>query len=103
MLDAQEKLNNEIDKTTFLSTNIPIISNFNASINLTKKDIIYSLKNQMANKVSWTNSIKVLENTNESEIIEIGPGKILSGLISRITKKFDIKSINKVEDLKKFN
>ena len=37
-----------------------------------------------------------------SKIIEIGPGKILSGLISRITNKFDIINIDKIEDLDKF-
>ena len=102
MIDAQNELKQEINKINFLSSNIPIISNFNASINSNPKDIIYSLVNQMASKVNWVDSIKTLENTKESSIIEIGPGKVLSGLISRITKKFDIISIDKIEDLKKF-
>ena len=62
-----------------------------------------SLKNQMANKVKWTESIKKLEETDTFEIVEIGPNKVLSGLISRITKKFDIKSVDKIIDLEKFN
>ena len=99
---SQNKLINEIDKTSFTQGNIPIISNYDASINFKVKDIINSLKNQMANKVRWTESIKKLEKTEISEIIEIGPGKVLSGLISRISKKFDIKSIDKITDLKKF-
>jgi malonyl CoA-acyl carrier protein transacylase len=57
----------------------------------------------MANTVRWTDSIKELEGTETTQIIEIGPGKVLSGLIARISQKFDIKSINKIEDLKKFN
>ena len=57
----------------------------------------------MANRVKWTDSIKRLEKTETTQIIEIGPAKVLSGLISRITQKFDIKTIDKVEDLKKFN
>ena len=57
----------------------------------------------MANRVRWTDSIKKLEETDTTQIIEIGPGKVLSGLIARITKKFDIKSINKIEDLKNIN
>ena len=57
----------------------------------------------MANRVKWTDSIKTLEKTDINQIIEIGPGKVLSGLITRITKKFDIKSIDKINDLKKFN
>ena len=56
----------------------------------------------MSNKVRWTESIKKLEETNLKEIIEIGPSKVLSGLISRITNKFDIKSVDKIIDLEKF-
>jgi len=102
MKDAQSKLSIEIDKISFSSINIPIISNFDSSINYNQKEIVYSLKNQMANKVQWTQSIKLLEGTDTSTIIEIGPGKVLSGLISRISNKFDIKSIDKIQDLEKF-
>jgi [acyl-carrier-protein] S-malonyltransferase len=102
MNDAQNKLINEIDKINFKNSNLPIISNYNSSINLNIDSIIYALKNQMANRVRWTDSIKKLEETDTKKVIEIGPGKVLSGLITRITKKFDIKSIDKIEDLKKF-
>ena len=55
----------------------------------------------MANKVNWTASIKKLEEIGENDILEIGPGKILSGLINRISKNFNVKSINTTEDLLK--
>ena len=103
MNDAQIKLINEIDKINFKDSNMPIISNYDSKINSNIDSIIYALKNQMANRVKWTDSIKRLEETDTTQIIEIGPGKVLSGLVTRITKKFDIKSINKIEDLKKFN
>ena len=103
MNDAQSKLINEIDKINFKNSNLPIISNYDSTINSHKDSIKNALKNQMANRVRWTDSIKKLEETDTTQIIEIGPGKVLSGLIARITKKFDIKSIDKIEDLKKFN
>ena len=53
----------------------------------------------MANTVNWTKSIKKLDETGEKNIIEIGPSKVLSGLISRISKNFDIVSINQISDL----
>ena len=53
----------------------------------------------MANGVNWTKSIKILEEIGEKNIIEIGPSKVLSGLINRISKNFDIKSINTISDL----
>ena len=58
------------------------------------------LQSQMANKVNWVKSIKKLEEIGEKKIIEIGPNKILSGLVKRISNKFDIKSINQIEDVK---
>ena len=103
MSDAQSKLINEIDKINFKNSDLPIISNYDSTINSNKDSIKNALKKQMANKVRWTDSIKKLEETDTTQIIEIGPGKVLSGLITRITKKFDIKSIDKIEDLKKFN
>ena len=102
MNDAQKKLIDEIDNVNFKNSNLPIISNYDSAINSDLKSIIYALKNQMANRVRWTDCIKKLEETDTTQIIEIGPGKVLSGLITRITKKFDIKSIDKIEDLKKF-
>ena len=103
MNDAQNKLNDEIDKISFKNKIIPIISNYDANINSEIDKVIFALKNQMSNKVNWTKSIKTLEGTDIDQIIEIGPGKVLSGLISRITNKFDIKSIDKIKDLEKFN
>ena len=103
MNDAQNKLNDEIDKISFNNKIIPIISNYDANINSEVDKVIFALKNQMSNKVNWTKSIKTLEGTDIDQIIEIGPGKVLSGLISRITNKFDIKSIDKIKDLEKFN
>ena len=48
----------------------------------------------MANKVRWKESINELEINNEKNLIEIGPGKVLSGLVKRITSSFKITSIN---------
>ena len=103
MNDAQRELINVIDKINFKNSNLPIISNYDSKINSNIESIIYALKNQMTNRVRWTDSIIKLEETDTTQIIEIGQGKVLSGLITRITKKFDIKSIDKIEDLKKFD
>ena len=103
MNDAQRELINEIDKINFKSNKLPIISNYDSTINLNIDSIKYALKNQMANRVRWTESIKKLEETETTQILEIGPGKVLSGLITRISKKFDIISIDTINDLKKIN
>ena len=99
MLNAQSELNKFMENIFLNENNINIISNFSAKSSNNNIEILNSLRNQMANRVRWTESIKQLELSGEKEIIEIGPGKILSGLIKRITNYFDIKTINKVSDL----
>ncbi len=99
MLDAQKALAEEINKLKFKHNEIKIISNYDADIHNDNKLIKNNLQNQMANRVNWTQSIKKLEETGENRIIEIGPNKVLSGLIKRISNNFDILSINQVSDL----
>jgi len=101
MLTAQEELNLEIDKLKLNDPLCSIISNYDASINDSEKKITENLKLQMSNRVRWTESILKLEQNAEKNVIEIGPGKVLSGLIKRISKNFEIVSINNIEDLEK--
>ncbi len=99
MIDAERILDNEIDQLSFRDNNIKIISNYSAVASDDKLIIKDALKKQMSNKVRWTESIKNLENIGELKIIEIGPSKVLSGLIKRISNSFDIRSISNVSDL----
>ena len=100
MLKAQEELSNDIENLIFKDNNIKIISNYDANVHSENRIIKINLQNQMANKVNWTQSIKKLEDIGENKIIEIGPNKILSGLIKRISNNFDIVSINNISDVK---
>ena len=100
MLKAQEELSNDIKNLTFKDSKIKLISNYDANLYGDNKFIKINLQNQMANRVNWTQSIKKLEEIGENKIIEIGPNKILSGLIKRISNKFDILSISNISDLK---
>ena len=99
MNQAQESLSKEIEKLNFFENKINIISNYDAGIYSHTEKIKKNLQNQMANKVNWTSSIKKLEEIGEKHILEIGPNKVLSGLINRISKNFVINSINKISDL----
>ena len=100
MLKAQDELSNEIEKLKFKDSKIKIISNYDANLNNDNLIIKSNLQNQMANRVNWTQSVKNLEKSGEKNIIEIGPNKVLSGLIRRISNNFDIVSINKISDIK---
>ena len=102
MKNAEEKMKSLLNKVNFHNSSYYIISNFSAKETKDSKIIYNNLTKQMSNKVRWVESIKCLENLNESKIIEIGPGNVLSGLIKRISNKFTLFNINSVEDLYNF-
>ena len=99
MLEAQEELSEIINQVNFNSNKINIISNYNAEVSNDSLSIKKSLQQQMANKVNWTKSVKKLSEIGQKNIIEVGPGKVLSGLMKRISNNFDIKSINSISDI----
>ena len=100
MIESQKKMNYFIEEKEFLSSNMPIISNFTGKVSSNKNEILDNLRNQMSNRVRWVESIKTLENIGENKIIEIGPGKVLTGLIKRISNNFKTINIDSVSDLK---
>jgi len=99
MIEAQKELSDQIEKLNFISNEIKIVSNYDAGIYNDNLMIKKNLQNQMANKVNWTKSIRNLEKTGETSIVEFGPNKVLSGLIKRISNNFDIVTINNISDL----
>ena len=90
MLQAQNDLSKDIDKLNLVENKIKIISNYDAEVHNDNLSIKKNLQYQMANRVNWTESVKKLEEIGENKIIEIGPNKVLSGLIKRISSNFDI-------------
>ena len=100
MFEAQKALSHDIENLILKNNEIKIISNYDANVHYDNNTIKKNLQKQMANKVNWTQSIKKLDEMDEKTIIEIGPNKILSGLIKRISNNFDIISINNISDIK---
>ena len=61
------------------------------------------LVSQIEGRVKWLESVEFMINKGTKNFIEIGPGKVLSGLIKRINKNVNIKSINSENDIKEIN
>ncbi len=101
MCEAEKKMKEFIFNTDFKESQISIISNYTGEISNNKKIILENLMKQMSNRVRWVESINSLKGINETNIIEIGPGKVLSGLIRRIDTIFAIKNIDKIADIEK--
>tara|TARA_Y100001960_G_scaffold131577_1_gene139826 strand:+ start:339 stop:1268 length:930 start_codon:yes stop_codon:yes gene_type:complete len=101
MKSAEKKLMDFLESVKFNKPICNIISNYSGKNTLNPNHIFLNLSNQMSNKVRWVDSINTLDSLNEKKIIEIGPGKVLSNLIKRISNNFDIININEINDYEK--
>jgi [acyl-carrier-protein] S-malonyltransferase len=77
--DASKKLENELYLTEFISPEVDVIQNINASISSDIVQIKQNLVNQLTSPVQWIDTMKKI-NQHQGIIIECGPGKVLSGL-----------------------
>ena len=99
MKTAEEEMKKYLINTNFQNPEYQLISNFTGTASKEHSVILENLSKQMSNKVKWTDSIKLLEKMKVNNIIEIGPNKILTGLIRRISKKFNLYNFNEVKDI----
>ncbi len=100
MNSATEIMRNEIQKLNFLDSKNKLISNVTAKEISNKEDLKMLLIDQIENRVRWRESVVHMINNGVSHFIEIGPGKVLSGLIKRIDKNVKINTINSESDIK---
>ena len=89
----------EIDKMEFKDSNRKLISNVTAEEISNKDELKKLLIEQIENKVRWRESIMNMINRGVDHFIEIGPGKVLSGMIKRINSKVKINTINSDSDI----
>lgn len=97
MDSASVKLAALLDTTTFKKPAIPIVNNADALFLDDVESIKSSLVRQLGSPLLWEDSIKVIADSGFDTFIEVGPGKVLSGLIKRIVP--DAKVLN-AEDMK---
>ena len=100
MNKATEIMKLEIEKVNFVESEIKLISNVTANEILDKNDLKKLLINQIESRVRWRESVINMINKGVNHFIEIGPGKVLSGLVKRINKNVKINTINNEIDIK---
>jgi len=100
MKDALENMRDKIAKTDFFEPKIPIISNVTAKEEREINGIKTLLVKQITSRVRWRESVEYMIKNGVSNFIEIGPGKVLSGLVKKINKEVKISNINSIEDIK---
>ncbi|MGF7185131.1 [acyl-carrier-protein] S-malonyltransferase [Desulfitispora alkaliphila] len=97
MKPAGEKIAERLQEVTINDLAIPLVTNADAAIIETKDQVSNSLVRQISEPVRWTESIEKLMELGVDTFVELGPGKVLSGLIRKINKKALV--VN-VEDVK---
>ncbi|MFT6106832.1 MAG: [acyl-carrier-protein] S-malonyltransferase [Rickettsiales bacterium] len=102
MADAQIKMKEALSETEFKAPQIPLIANVKASEVSNPEEIKDLLTSQITGSVRWRETMLYLQNKGVKEVIEIGSGKVLSGLVSRTCKEMTGKSIRNLEDIKVF-
>ena len=99
MNKATEIMKTEIEKLNFLPSKKILISNVTGK-SMTETSLIKDLLiKQIESRVKWRNSIKYMIEKGTKSFIEIGPGKVLSGLVKRIDKTVKVSAINNEEDI----
>ena len=103
MVKATDIMNEELKKLTFKKGTNSLISNITADEIFNADELKNLLIKQIENRVCWRESVINMINKGVNQFIEIGPGKVLSGLVKRINKEVEVISINNEEDIKNIN
>ncbi|HFH8002122.1 TPA: ACP S-malonyltransferase [Streptococcus agalactiae] len=96
---ASQKLSDVLDKVHFSVSEIPVIGNTEAQI-MKKDDIKSLLARQVMEPVRFDESIETMKKMGMTQVVEIGPGKVLSGFLKKIDSSL---SVHSVEDKIGFN
>lgn len=102
MNDAALEMKEALEKAEVKSPNIALVANVTAQEVSNPQEIKDLLVQQVTGSVRWRETMLYLEQNNVEQIVEIGAGKVLSGLVSRTCKNMKSLSIQNFDDLKNF-
>ncbi len=101
MEPAARKLAEKFSAVQVNEPQIPIISNVDADTNYTVAGTSDLLVRQVSNAVRWEESMNLMVAQGITRIIEVGPGRVLSGLMKRINRRIKTHTVENIADLKK--
>lgn len=99
MEPAAEKLRSVLDQIHINDASIPVVANVNAESMTSSEQIKENLVKQLYSPVLWENSVQYMLDQGVDTFIEIGPGKVLSGLIKKVNRKVATYAISDSETL----
>ena len=101
MTDASQRLSELLDKLEFKNPVIPIVNNADARFLDNIESIKTSLVRQISSPLLWEDSVMAIADSGIDTFIEVGPGKVLSGLIKRIVPETRVLNVEDVKSLEK--
>lgn len=101
MKPAGEKLKEEAEKYDFREGTAKLVANTTAEIISSPEEIKKEIYAQSFGPVKWVDTVNRLKENGVDTIYEIGPGKVLAGLIKKIDKELTVININSLEDIEK--
>ncbi len=102
MEPAQSGLNEVIDSLEFNDPAVPIIGNCEAKPMVTGDDVRAELQAQLVSCVQWNRSICYMAENGVDSFLEIGPGKVLSGMIRRIDRSLSVTAIGSMDAIRAY-
>jgi [acyl-carrier-protein] S-malonyltransferase len=99
MQSAQDQLAAELATVSIQSPALPVVCNFGASVVSDAATIRNMLEKQVTGSVRWTESIQLLISQGHRHLLELGPGKVIAGLVSKIDKDVVVHSVEDVASL----
>ncbi|MEW5894356.1 MAG: ACP S-malonyltransferase [Candidatus Omnitrophota bacterium] len=100
MKPAADKFVTALEQAPLKNAAVPIVGNVDARPCVTAQEVREELARQIVSSVQWVKTIEFLVSRGVDRFIEIGPGKILKGLVRRINKDLDVENLEKMSDLK---
>lgn len=94
MLPAKEELAAAIEATTFYQPSCPVYQNVNGKAITDTIEIKKNLIDQLTGAVRWTQSVKAMVADGATQFTEVGPGKVLQGLVLKINKEMIVNGVS---------
>jgi len=101
MKPAGVRLNEAMEGITVGELKVPVVTNVEAEINTSKERVKPLLVAQVSSPVRWEESMRKMIEEGVEQFLEIGPGRVLSGLAKRIDPKAETKNLEDIQTLKK--
>ena len=102
MMPAQEKLADDLKALAYGNFESPIVHNVDAAVNLDESKVCGALTQQVSSPVRWSHSVEKLIAEGVTTFVEVGAGKVLSGLVRQINRDVRCLNVGDAESLRSY-